>query len=60
MITNKTLIKEENGVSMYKQGNKYSMYIEDIKVIEIDEQFKGMLDKSYDNLVKIRKQNSNT
>ncbi len=60
MVTNKTLIKEENGVSMYKQGNKYSMYIEDIKVIEIDEQFKGMLDKSYDNLVKIRKQNSNT
>ena len=60
MVTNKTLIKEENGVSMYKQGNKYSMYIEDIKVIEIDEQFKGMLDKSYGNLVKIRKQNSNT
>lgn len=52
------LIKSENGVSIYKEDDKYSMYIEERKILELDKNFKSMLDKSYDNLVKIRKQNS--
>ena len=52
------LIKSEYGVSIYKEDDKYSMYIEERKILEMNKEFKSMLDKSYDNLVKIRKQNS--
>lgn len=52
------LIKSENGVSIYKQGKMLHLYIEEMKVMEIDEQFKSMLDKSYDNLVKLRKKDT--
>ena len=52
------LVKSQNGVSIYKDGDKLIMYIEERKILEMNKEFKGMLDKSYDNLVKIRKQNS--
>ena len=52
------LIKSQNGVSIYKDGDKLIMYIEERKILEMNKEFKSMLDKSYDNLVKIRKQNS--
>lgn len=52
------LIKSECGVSIYQDGDMLQMYIEERKVLEIDKKFKYMLDKSYDNLISIRKQNS--
>ena len=54
------LIKYDSGVAMYKINNMLQLYVNDIKILEIDENFKGMLDKSYDNLVKIQKQKSNS
>ena len=52
------LVKSQNGVSIYKDGDKLIMYIEERKILEMNKEFKSMLDMSYDNLVKIRKQNS--
>ena len=52
------LVKSQNGVSIYKDGDKLIMYIEERKILEMNKEFKSMLDKSYNNRVKIRKQNS--
>lgn len=52
------LIKQKNGVSIYKEDDNYIMYIEERKIMTLHKNFKGMLDKSYDNLVKIREQDS--
>ena len=52
------LIKSQNGVSIYKDGDKLIMYIEEQKILEMNKEFKSILDKSYDNLVKIRNKNS--
>lgn len=52
------LIKSHNGVSIYKDGDKLIMYIEEQKILEMNKEFKSILDKSYDNLVKIRNKNS--
>lgn len=52
------LVKQENGVSIYKEDDNYIMYIEEREIMSLHKNFKGMLDKSYDNLVKIREKNS--
>ena len=52
------LIKSQNGVSIYKDGDKLIMCIEEQKILEMNKEFKSILDKSYDNLVKIRNKNS--
>ena len=52
------LIKQKNGVSIYKEDDNYIMYIEERKIMTLKKNFKSMLDKSYDNLVKIREQDS--
>lgn len=52
------LIKSQNGVSIYKDGDNLIMYIEEQKILEMNKEFKSILDKSYDNLVKIRNKNS--
>ena len=52
------LIKSEYGVSIYKDGDKLIMYIEEQKILEMNKEFKSIIDKSYDNLVKIRNKNS--
>ena len=49
------VLKLKNGVTIYKEGNMYSLYVEEIKTISITEEFKWMLDKSFDELVKHRK-----
>lgn len=49
------VVKSKNGVTIYKEGNMYSLYVEEIKTISITEEFKWMLDKSFDELVKHRK-----
>lgn len=52
------LIKQKNGVSIYKEDDNYIMYIEERKIMTLHKNFKSILDKSYDNLVKIREQDS--
>ena len=52
------LIKSEYGVSIYKEDDNLTMYIEEQKIMTLNKQFKSMIDKSYDNLVSIRKKNS--
>ena len=58
LLSMRELIKSEYGVSIYKEGDEYSMYIEEMKIITLNKSFKSMLDTSYNNLVNIRKQNS--
>ena len=48
------VVKSKNGVTMYKEGNMYSLYVEEVRTIAITEEFKWMLDKSFDELVKHR------
>lgn len=52
------LVKQDAGVSIYETDGSYVMYIEELKILEIDKEFKGMLDKSYNNLVELRKKKS--
>ena len=52
------LVKQDAGVSIYETEGSYVMYIEELKILEIDKEFKGMLDKSYNNLVELRKKKS--
>lgn len=53
--TQREVVKSKNGVTMYKEGNMYSLYVEEVRTIAITEEFKWMLDKSFDELVKHRK-----
>lgn len=57
-MDNKKLIKQDQGVSIYQEGDNLVMYIEEHRTLQIDKKFKSILDKSFDELVKIRKQNS--
>ena len=52
------LVKQDAGVSIYETDSSYVMYIEELKILEIDKEFRGMLDKSYNNLVELRKKKS--
>ena len=52
------LVKQEYGVSIYKEDDNYIMYIEEKKIMTLHKNFKNIIDKSYDNLVNIRKKNS--
>lgn len=52
------LVKKEQGVSIYKEDDNYTMYIEEQRIMTLHKNFKSMIDKSYDNLVNIRKKNS--
>lgn len=52
------LIKSEYGVSIYQEDDNYTMYIEEQKIMTLHKNFKSMIDKSYDNIVNIRKKNS--
>lgn len=57
-MDNKKLIKEDTGVAIYQEGDNLVMYIEEHRTLQLNKQFKGILDKSFNELVKIRKQNS--
>lgn len=54
------LLKSEAGVSLYQDGTQVILQIEEMDVINIDKQFKDMVELSYKNLVQQRKQDNKT
>lgn len=50
----KTLIKSKYGVYLYEVGDRLEMYIEEYLVLDVAKEFKGMVMKSYDNLINLR------
>lgn len=49
------LIKSsKNGVYLYKEGDNIVMYIEERRVMSLPMEYKNMMFKSFDNLVKLR------
>lgn len=48
------LKSSKNGVYLYKEGDNIVMYIEERKVMTLPYEYRNMMYKSYDNLVKLR------
>lgn len=54
-MTTKKLIKQQYGVSLFEDGNYLQLYIEELQVLNMHKEFKDLIMKSYDNLIKLRK-----
>ena len=54
-MTTKKLIKQQYGVTLFEDGNYLQLYIEELQVLNMHKEFKDLIMKSYDNLIKLRK-----
>lgn len=52
------LIRAEHDVEIYAEDNNLIMFVDGIKTLTLDKKFASILNKSFDDLVEMRKQTS--